>query len=272
MVPDSTSALLEHYEIDVEDFWTRRAKELVEVGYDPPLAYLNLLLREVAPDKPLQGLTNAKLAEFGRDVVERTWFPGLPALFEEIREMVGKFRDVSVEFYILSGGLQAIVEGCPSVKKFITGVYGCQLGENPETGVVTDVKRCVTFTEKTRFLFEISKGIPPDEARSNPYLVNKKIVEQSRPVPLRNMIYVGDGLTDIPCFSLVGNNGGTAFAVRKPGEESAKQAFEELLATDRVSSIHSPDFTSDGDLGVFIRAAVASKASDIQLVASQALT
>ncbi len=185
---------------------------------------------------------------------------------------MGEFRDVSVEFYIVSGGLQAIIEGCPTVQEFFTGVYGCQLAEDISTGTVSEVQRCVTFTEKTRFLFEINKGIRTEDARSNPYLVNKKIDDRSRRVPLKNMIYVGDGLTDIPCFSLVRGRGGSAFAVRKPGKESDKQAFEELLAADRVSSIHSPDYSSGADLGDFIRVAVASKASDIQLRASQALT
>ncbi len=272
MVPDSTTALLEHHEIDSTVFWSQRAKELVADGYDPPLAYLNLLLREVAPGKALEGLTNAELAAFGRDFVDKTWFPGLPRLFEDLRSVVSDYRDVSIEFYIISGGLQAIIEGCPTVQKFVSGVYGCQLGESADTGTVSDVKRCVTFTEKTRFLFEVSKGIPPDEARSNPYLVNEKIDEAKRPVPLKNVIYVGDGQTDIPCFSLVERGGGSAFAVFQPGGESAKQAFQKFLATDRVSSMHSPDFTKDADLGSVIRAAVAAKASDMQLGGSRALT
>lgn len=271
LVPDSTTALLRHHGIDTEDFWTKRAKELVEVGYDQPLAYLNLLLREVAPGKRLEGLTNARLSKFGAEEIEKTWFPGLPDLFQDVQTIASRYRDISVEFYIISGGLQAIIEGCPTVQSFVSGAYGCQLAEDSTTGWVSEVQRCVTFTEKTRFLFEINKGIVIDDARSNPFLVSRKIDEQNRRVPMKNMIYVGDGLTDIPCFSLVKSRGGSAFAVRKPGRESDKQAFEQLLAADRVSSIHSPDYSSGADLGDFIRAAVASKASDIQLNASQAL-
>ena len=272
LVPDSTTALLKHHAIDTEDFWSRRTKELVEVGYDQPMAYLNLLLREVAPGKALEGLTNAKLSDFGAEEVEKTWFPGLPELFQDVRTIASRYRDMSVEFYIISGGLQAIIEGCPTVQEYVSGVYGCQLAEDSTTGWVSEVQRCVTFTEKTRFLFEINKGIVTDDARSNPYLVNKNIDEQDRRVPMKNMIYIGDGLTDIPCFSLVKSRGGSAFAVRKPGKDSDQQAFKELLVADRVSSIHSPDYSSGADLGDFIRAAVASKASDIRLSASQALT
>ena len=272
MVPDSTTALLEHYGVDSKEFWSQRAAKLVEAGYDPPLAYLNLILRDVAPGRPLDGLTNAKLVEFGRDVVDKTWFPGLPALFEELRELADQSRDVSIEYYIISGGLQAVIEGSPTVQQYVSGVYGCQLAESAETGAVAEVQRCVTFTEKTRFLFEISKGISAAEARTKPHLVNRKIDDAQRPVPFSNMIYVGDGLTDIPCFSLVEKGGGSSFAVFKPGEESAKRSFQELLATGRVRSMHSPDFGSDADLGAILRLAVASKASAMQLGDSLALT
>lgn len=271
LVPDSTTALLEHKGVDSRTFWTDRATELVAEGYDPPLAYLNLLLREVAPGRPLEGLTNQQLQDFGRDVVDRTWFPGLPGLFDEVRAEVDQYRDVGVEFYIISGGLQAIIEGCPTVDRHISGVYGCQLAERTETGTVAEVRRCVTFTEKTRFLFEISKGIPTTDAQTKPHLVNRKIDDAQRRVPFANMIYVGDGLTDIPCFSLVEKGGGSSFAVFKRGEETAKRSFQELLTTGRVKSMHYPDYRSGAELGEILRIAAVSKAAELQLGASHAL-
>jgi hypothetical protein len=83
------------------------------------------------------------------------------------------------------------------------------------------------------------------------------------------MIYVGDGLTDVPCFSLVSARGGKTFGVFKPGKESAKQAFQRLLDTHRVDSLHSPDYREDADLGSLIRAAVATVAANINLQAEQ---
>ena len=78
---------------------------------------------------------------------------------------------------------------------------------------------------------------------------------------MRQMIYVGDGLTDIPCFSLVKRGGGDL----KRGAESAKQAFQEFLRTDRVTSLHSPDYRENADLGSMIRAAVMTTAMQINL-------
>lgn len=269
LLPDSTSALLASKGIDPHEFWTVRAKGLIDQGYDQPMAYLKLMLDEVR-DGQLSGLTNEELREFG-STLDTTWFAGLPELFDDLRGDVAKYRDVSIEFYIISGGLQSVVEGSPNVQKYFSGVYGCQLGEDPQTGVIDSIKRCVTFTEKTRFLFEINKGISQADAAKNPYLVNRLVEEPDRAVPIRNMIYVGDGLTDIPCFSVVEKGNGTAFGVLKPGEQSAKQAFQELVATRRVKSMHSPDYKPDGDLGAMLRAAVGNVCGSILLSRSRAV-
>lgn len=270
LLPDSTSALLRGCGLDPEDFWANRARELVNEGYDPPLAYLNLLLREVGQGKPLGELTNAGLREFGRSL-DVTWFPGLPGLFEDLRSIASGYRDVSVEFYIISGGLQAIMEGSEHVSTYFSGVYGCQLGEDRETGLVRYIKRCVTFTEKTRFLFEINKGIPPAEAATKPHLVNQSVPEDTRPVPFSNMVYVGDGLTDIPCFSLIEKGGGVAFGVFQRGRESAKQAFQQFLATRRVRTMHFPDYRAEAELGALLRAVVETMCSNLMIRSARAL-
>lgn len=270
LLPDSTSALLREHGIDPAEFWPHRVKALVDQGYDPPLAYLNLLLKEVGPGRPLGELTNQMLADFGASL-DGTWFPGLPDLFDDLRSLVGEHRDVSIEFYIISGGLQPIIEGSAHVRKYFRGVYGCQFGDDPETGIVSNIKRCVTFTEKTRFLFEINKGIPPTDAATQPHLVNQLIPEVDRAVPFRNMIYVGDGLTDIPCFSLIEKGGGVAFGVFQAGKESAKQAFQRFLETKRVRSMHHPEYREDAELGSLLRAAVSTACSNIMIHQARAV-
>lgn len=261
LVPDSTSQLLKSEGIDPVAFWTTEAKALVDQGYDPPTAYLNLLLDRVGPGKPLGTLTNQALRDFGA-TLDSTWFPGLPALFSELEELVKPHRDVTVEFYIISGGLEEIITGSSIVRKHFKGWYGCQFGEDPETGLVRYIKRCVTFTEKTRYIFEINKGITAEESRTKPHLVNE-VYPDPRRVPLDHMIYVGDGLTDIPCFSLLKHDGGHPIGVFGAGAESAKQAFKKFLRTSRVIGAYSPDYTRD--LGTVIRAAVTVMASNIAL-------
>src|SRR5207249_3959701 len=120
LVPDSTSALLKSVGIDPHQFWTVDAKALVDQGYDPPTAYLNLLLDRVGPGKPLGALTNRGLREFGA-TLDTTWFPGLPDFFTQLEERVKIHRDVTVEFYIISGGLEEIISGSAIVRKHFKG-------------------------------------------------------------------------------------------------------------------------------------------------------
>lgn len=260
LVPDSTTSLLASRGIDAEKFWKNLVPPLVSDGYDAPLAYLRLILDLVGRDMPLGMLRNQDLREFGASLDDR-YFPGLPEMFEDLRNLVQEFRDVSIEFYIVSGGLQEVIAGSKIVCDHFDGFYGCQLGE-AEDGLVRYVKRCVTFTEKTRYLFEINKGVRVEDSRKNPHLVNNKV--NSRRIPFKHMIYVGDGLTDIPCFSLVRNGGGRTFGILSQ-KKSAKQAFLELLNDWRVDSLHSPDYQECADLGALIRAAVSALATSIDL-------
>jgi phosphoglycolate phosphatase-like HAD superfamily hydrolase len=216
LIPDSTTMLLKAHGIDTDDFWGRQAKELIRQGYDPPTAYLNLMLQNIGDGKPLGLLTNQKLTEFGSSL-DASFHEGLPQFFDDVwLDVKSKFKNIEVEFYIVSAGLQAVMDGSAIVRKYFRAAYGCQLAGDDEKGPLKYIKRCITFTEKTRYLFEINKGIDPGESKSNPYLVNKAYPDTERRIPFANMIYVGDGITDIPCFSLVQKFKGLAFGVFDP--------------------------------------------------------
>ncbi|UOQ75251.1 hypothetical protein [Hymenobacter cellulosilyticus] len=89
--------------------------------------------------------------------------------------------------------------------------------ENPGTHTIVRPSRIVDFTAKTRFLFEINKGVGKD-GRSNPFLVNEAVGPEKRRVPFSNIVYCGDGLTDVPAFSVVQARGGTTFALFDPSD------------------------------------------------------
>lgn len=265
LVPDSTTALLESRGVDAAQFWSELIPPLIGRGYDPPMAYLRLLLDRIGQDQPLGMLNNEDLRAFGASL-DSKFYPGLPQMFLDLREIVSGYRDISIEFYIVSGGLQEVIAGSQTVKEHFAGFYGCQLDEGAD-GAIRYVKRCVTFTEKTRYIFEINKGVPFEESRKNPMLVNNRA--DQRRIPFKHMIYVGDGLTDIPCFSLIRERGGWTFGVWSPNK-SPKQAFQDLLQQRRVDSLHSPDYQHDADLGAMIRAAVETLVASIELDTEQA--
>ena len=263
LVPDSTTLLLKKVGIDPEVFWGKQLKRLIEDGYDPTLGFLKLFLDLVGIGLPLGSITNADLRSFGA-TLDQCFQPGLPGLFSDLKSIVKEFGFISIEFYVVSGGLQAVIEGSKIISEYFTAVYGCELAEEGNPPMLRSVKRAINFTEKTRYLFEINKGLPVQVTKGKPYLVNKSVADSKRRVPFTHMIYVGDGLTDIPCFSLLKKFGGTCFGVFDPKNKvKAKQALLDFLKPRRVISMHAPHYDEDSELGSLLRAAVSNLCSRI---------
>ena len=250
LTDDSTTALIESAGLSPSDFWGKQAKELIEGGWDPSLAYLKLIIDNVGANKPFGKLSNDKLRAFGSKL---KFYPGIPKMFADLHKSVAQhtLSNPGIEFYVISGGLEEIIRGS-SIAKHLSGIWGCRFGE--EEGQIKYLKKVVSFTEKTRHLFEINKGLVTE---SNPYSVNEKVEPADRRVPFENMIYVGDGLTDVPCFSLVERFGGIGFGVFDPKKaDSPKKAWEKLLAPKRVTSMNAPRYGPKDELGALLRVAV----------------
>ena len=266
LAPDSTTSLLEKHGIPSAEFWGREVEELIADGYDPPAAWLKLLLSKV------DDLTNAQLRDFGALFGNPPYpfYDGIPELFEDAQKIVAEnSENITLEFFIISGGLFEIVNNTPIAPLF-KGIYACHLGGDTPEGVLKYIKRTITFTEKTRYIFEINKGIPAADSFRNPKLVNEFQPPEKRRIPLKNMIYVGDGLTDIPCFTLIKANGGTPFGVFDPSsKKKTKQALEKFMKPGRVLGMFEPDYREKKSLGSMLRMAVATKCSDIQIERTQ---
>lgn len=266
LVPDSTSQLLEHNNVNIQKFWEEDFKKLAEMGYCPTHAYLKLILDYVKEGQPLDELTNSKLREFGA-VAAKKQYPGLTSLIRDLKNTVKEYQDIDIEFYIISCGLEEIIRGNSYIEKNFKAVYACRLTGDDESddSELKYIKRCITFTEKTRFLFEINKGILPDVSDKDPSAVNMSVKE--RRVPFENMIYIGDGLTDIPCFSLVGEKGGMSFGIHHTDKTaSAKmKIFEQILLTKRVMGTCMPRYGRGTSLGQSIRLCVQSRCNNIKL-------
>ena len=110
LAPDSTTKLLRSRGIDTDRFWRKDVSALVEQGWDASHAWLRLLLDNVGPDKPLGELTNADLREFGA-TLDDDYFEGIPEIFDDLKSQIAKpeFKDIEVEFYIVSGGLRDVI-------------------------------------------------------------------------------------------------------------------------------------------------------------------
>jgi phosphoserine phosphatase len=268
LTDDSTTQLLEKHGINADDFWKREMSARVAAGWDPALAYLTHIADNSGNGKPFGKLSNAALREFGATL---KFYPGLPRLFSDLRDITKEhpLSNPGIEFHVISGGLEDVIRGS-KIASHLNGIRGCRFEEGPD-GVIRAVKNVVSFTEKTRYIFEINKGLLGD-SRDRPYDVNEQMHPENRRVPFQNMIYVGDGFTDVPCFSLVTHFGGKAFGVFDPKKiGSPKKAWEKLVTPQRVMSLNSPKYGPKDDLGTLLRVAVSSLCMNLDIRTRTAL-
>jgi len=219
-------------------------------------------ITELVESGEMPGLNNAKLREIGSQL---EFFPGIPEVFEELPKFVNdrsKFVDAGVclEFYIVTGGFEEMVKGS-RVAKYMTDIFGCTFDEDPETGLLCRPKSVITFTEKTKFIFAINKGISSIELRRDPYRVNDSLGEEDRRIPFQNMIYLGDGPSDIPCFSLIKElgteKGSIGHVIGVYGRGKSRRGYE--LAQGRRITLgpYSANYTPDSDLRKCLEANIA---------------
>lgn len=231
--------------IDPRAFW-KKAQDLVrEQGYDNELAYMKVLLDCLGMDRP----TNSRLKELGGSL---RFYPGLPQMFEEFAKGLltsqHEAHGIRVEHYIISSGLKILIEGS-RLSPYVQGIFGCEFAED-EAGRITFPKRVISHTQKTQYLFRINKGL-----LSMAQDVNDHMPPAIRPVPFQNMIYIGDGPTDVPCFTVVRQNGGHAIAVYNPDDNSRasfRKCYQLSTHADRVRHIAPADFRAGSHLRLLL--------------------
>ena len=239
--------IFEEYGINASDFWrevnskpAELAKHGIRVNRDT--YYLNHFIK-CAHDGTLKGLDNAKLREYG---TKQKFYKGIPEIFEKTKNM---FKDdksyaeygIQVEHYIVSTGFAEIIRGS-ELMPFVDGVWGCELLEAPDSEgkpVISETVYTIDNTSKTRAIFEINKGI----GKIDGIEVNSKIPEENRRVHFENMIYIADGPSDIPAFSVVKKNGGATFAIYPKGDLKAMRQVEQMREDGRVDMYAEADYS-----------------------------
>lgn len=214
--------------MDPDSFW----KEANTFGWqqemDGILAYMYTMLRKC--NELGIPLTRESLVEKGRSI---ELFPGVKEWFGRINAF-GESLGVEIEHYVLSSGLKEIIEGSGISHEFKM-VYASEFYYD-ETGTPVWPKLDVNFTAKTQFVYRINKGVL---AVSNDKDLNASMPDDSKRIPFTNMIYVGDGLSDVPCMKMMRAYGGQAIAVYQAGN---RLGVEELLSRGRVDFIFPADY------------------------------
>jgi 2-hydroxy-3-keto-5-methylthiopentenyl-1-phosphate phosphatase len=237
--PDMVTFLLEKHRIDPDEFWNHKIDGLVKDGWDPAQAYMQELLKLIKRNK-IPNLTKERLQELGSKL---SLFDGVTQLFPALKNFIKTDRDLKnipleLEYYVVSGGLEQMIRGS-KIAGHMTEIFGCEFAYNEATGIASAVKRTISFTEKTKFIYAINKGVAK-EICVDPYRVNAAMDMAHRPIPFSQMIYIGDGPSDIPCMSMIRQNGGQGMGVGQ--KHKFTKAYE--LAQGKRSTVgpYLPDY------------------------------
>ncbi len=250
--------LFRRYGVDEATFWAETnalADNYRRRGYSisPEISYLNHLLTYVRAGQ-MAGLNNRILRECGREI---KFYPGLPAFLDSSRAWVKAKpeyvkHELQLEHYIVSTGLAEMIRGS-AIAPFVDYIWACEFIENPlqpgflrqnEFGLeaaaeIAQIGMMIDNTTKTRAIFEINKG-----TNKNPAIdVNAKVSPEDRRLPLQNIIYIADGPSDVPSFSVVKKGGGRTYAVYNPAVRAEFEQNDRLRAAGRIDHYGAADYT-----------------------------
>lgn len=234
---------------DVNSFWKEANALAAENGMDNNLAYMYKMVQEAEG----HFVFNKKaLMDYGARVA---LFKGVEDWFARIKRY-GEEADVIVEHYIISSGLKEMIEGTAIAQACaFEKIYASSFYFN-ERGVAKWPAQVVNYTNKTQFLFRIEKGVlgVNDEA------VNDYFPPENIRVPFRNMVYIGDSDTDIPCMKLVNSYGGHAIGVYNP-ETGNKEKVYKMITDNRVRYFAPADYSEGSELDVLLQSIILKTAS-----------
>lgn len=241
--PDDMQAqgFIQSLNVDVNEFWTESNTLAKEHDMDNNLAYMYMMATK---SYGKQFLTKEVLADYGSKVA---LYNGVSTWFERIRQY-GLKQGVQIEHYIISSGLKEMIEGTEMAKNGAFKKIYASAFMFDDKGVAVWPAQAINYTNKTQFLFRIQKGV----LDINDPGVNDYIRPEEQRVPFRNMIYIGDSDTDIPCMSLVNVNGGHSIGVYDPDSKNKDKVYK-MMQHHRIRYYAPADYTDGSDLDTVVK-------------------
>lgn len=228
--------------MDKQKFWREVNRISQDRQADGILMYMYLML-----DRAKAAKVPVRLEDFRKRGADVKFFDGVADWFDRITAY-GKANGVGVDHYVVSSGNAEIIQGTSIAAKF-QNIYGSKFMYD-ENGAACWPALAINFTTKTQFLFRINKGA---HDLSDNHNINQFVPMKDRPVPFENMVYIGDGETDVPCFRLVKDLGGLSVAVFKPNTKNARSKAEQFVADGRVHCVSPADYTEAKELDRIVK-------------------
>lgn len=240
--------------LEPAEFWNKCGELSEKTNCEKILSYMYTMISE--SKRAGIKLTREYLNSLGKKI---EYFPGVETWFRRINK-IGEDLGFQVEHYIVSSGTKEIIEGTSIYKEF-KAVYGCEFMYDDETQEAIWPALAINYTAKTQYFYRISKGAlnPNDDAGVNQKKLNRR-------VPYENMIYFGDGMTDIPAMILTKNNGGTSIAVYQEGQ---KHKVTNLYEDGRVNFVSLANYHRSADLENVVRLVMQRLALNLKLQAKE---
>ena len=245
-------AFIEAIKENKEQFWKENTELAKTNDADQILTYMHLMLKK-AQSKDIS-LKKESFRSFGKSV---EFFKGVEDWFDRINQYA-KNKGIAIEHYINSSGLKEMIEGTVIAKEF-KQIFACSYLYDVDGKAIWPAVS-VNFTNKTQFLFKINKGI---ESIFESKEINKYIPEEERNIPFSNMIYFGDGDTDIPCMKLVKQQGGHSIAVYAPKSSKKKNSLR-LISEDRVNFVCPADYSEGKEIDRVVKTIIDKISADTQ--------
>ena len=218
--------------VEPREFWAAVNREARETESDMMLVYMRHIIEALERVR-----VDVKREDFAAMARAIEYFPGVPTWFARVNAYVKRRSrgQARIQHYLISAGQKEILEGI-SIRRHFRRIYASEYYFNHH-GVATFPKFLITDTLKTQFLFRINKG---REAITES--INEHMPEAQRPIPFPNMIYVGDGMSDVPSMALTKKSGGHAVAVYDRKKAGGQASCAELLRAGRVDFIAEADY------------------------------
>ena len=235
-------------------FWDKAERIAKEQNADSIASYMQLMIK--ASEEKSLPFKRQTFKNYGKNI---ELYKGVEDWFQRITEYA-KERGIALRHYIISSGIKEIIEGTKIAKNF-TKVYASSFMYGPNGGAIWPAV-VLNYTSKTQYLFRINKGC---EDITDNTKINDYVSPQNRPIPFTNMIYIGDGSTDIPCMTIVKRDGGHSIAVYKMGKTGAKGKAEHLIKDNRVNVVLPADYSEGKQIDTYVKAVIDKITADSYL-------
>lgn len=261
LAPDTFDELIKSLRLDVDTFRQERYNPLKAAEWDHVAARFYSLIQESHRRQDSeQKITKDYLIQFGQQLQP---FDGVTEMFERLQHHVQKLNaQIELEFYLITGGFGEVVRHT-CIAPYFTKMWGCEFHYS-ETGEIEFLKRSISHTEKTRYLIQIASGQDQVDGDGQSFAY-RDVPEEQLHVPLSQMIYVGDGASDVPCFSVLNDEGGIAIGVFKGDTAQAWHQQNQVSASQRVANLAPADYREHSELMRSLTLAVESMCKQIEL-------